>query len=488
MGWSAVALSALVLCSAWAAVAEVQVDRPRAAESAGGDEVDAGPADGAGRHAIVVDREGRTRVVSGAAAFERGGVSVPELVERFAAMGRGVAGGGEPAVVLFVERAVDAAAGPGAAPGELRPSEGRLVRLDAGLSGVVADVIELTDGRRMVGEWYRAVSASDEPAGRDVVRWRAAASPAFVTGEDLAAAGAGLGVSSEEFGAAVEVPLERVRRIMTGAAREAAMLPPLVSEEGDRLVFLNGDELTGFVVSLDPDVTIETATGERTVDRALVAAVTLANPSEAAAGATAWLESRAVVRVLEARLVGERSLVLETAAFGPVVVRPEEVVALAGAGGSFTPLAEYEVAEAGALGERAYAEPVGFVRHPADVAPLDVPPAGLMDLVMPGPMSVVLSAPAVGEGAVDGGGGVNGGVLVATVELASSAPRWADCELVVVSDGVETARVRLHAGERSVSLRAAVGDGERIELRLEEGAYGPIGDRVVLRRPMVVGR
>jgi hypothetical protein len=82
-----------------------------------------------------------------------------------------------------------------------------------------------------------------------------------------------------------------------------------------------------------------------------------------------------------------------------------------------------------------------------------------------------------------------------TAELPREFWTWGDCELVVSispagqTAGAELARQHLSAAQPVATINAALGEaaGERrLRFRLEPGEFGPVQDRIILRRPLLL--
>lgn len=324
-----------------------------------------------------------------------------------------------------------------------------------------AAILELVDGQRLIG-------APVEAAGAEAVGW---VHPVF--GE-------------------LEVPLERVLRIgLAEAARPAA---PGAAALDDVVVLVNGDRLSGFVEGVGASVRLETGgqTVEVPLDRA--AEVRLANPAEGARGTVIWFADGTVVRARRLRTAENGTLNFglalagaEEAASAPGTLAPREakettpagwmepvrlgdVRAIAFDAAALAPLAGLEPVEQRPLGERRWT-------RPAEVGEPGL--LGLADVTLPGPMSVVWEVP---------GRAMR---LALEAELPESMWTWGDCELVIAAAGAggdaEVFAARLNAERPTASVNVALPEGtRRVRVSLRAGEYGPVQDRVVLRRAIVL--
>ena len=110
----------------------------------------------------------------------------------------------------------------------------------------------------------------------------------------------------------------------------------------------------------------------------------------------------------------------------------------------------------------------GRERNSGELAPL-----GLARVELRGPIVVRYGLPAVPV------------LLVAEATLPLAARTWGDCELVIRSDRREIFRAHLNAERPTVQVSVLV-EGAELELEITEGAHGPIQDRIVLHRTMLL--
>jgi len=80
------------------------------------------------------------------------------------------------------------------------------------------------------------------------------------------------------------------------------------------------------------------------------------------------------------------------------------------------------------------------------------------------------------------------GRFATTAELSSAGLPWGDCEIVVRVDGRELARERLWRERTSAAINVALDGGAAIEIEIESGRFGPVGDAVRLIDPLVLVR
>lgn len=314
--------------------------------------------------------------------------------------------------------------------------------------GVLHGLLVLGDGQRFPGEFLPA-------PGPERVAWH-----------------------TRLFGA-LDVPIDRVRLARTPGLPGPRALPApgainALDPAGDTLVLENADRLRGFVARLGDPTAIETDTGIVEVPLQRVALAQLDTPLTPGAGPRVWLADGTV-----AALIG----------LSWSVDRPASLRLLDGPAGSIDwslvravvfdtarvrPLSALARTEVTPDASRRFTQPVEL-RVPADApeAAEGLVPLDAMDLVLPGPMSLSVELP---EGTAR---------LAATARLDAGTGPWGDCELVVSVDGREIARSRLQSGAPPTSLNLPI-EGRRLTLQTVPGAYGPILDRVVLERPLLL--
>ena len=279
-------------------------------------------------------------------------------------------------------------------------------------------------------------------------------------------------------GEEIAVPLDEIDRL-TIVPGDTPRRP---DEVDDLIVLRNGDRLGGFVDRIDTSVALDQSGRLVEVPLERVAVIDLANPVEAFDGTLVWLGDGTIVGVSGFRRAGEGRV-------EPVPARGErepsesndfsmalsEIAAVAFdrralvALGSIAP--EFQSPGEG----RRWSAPAEVV---SESAALSTP-----DIVLPGPMTVRWVLPA-------------GVTRFATrAELPTTMWVWGDCELVVTmttrdGDEIELARRRLCAETPEAWINVLLDDSQagnrRLTITVEEGRYGPIQDRVVLRRPMLL--
>lgn len=328
------------------------------------------------------------------------------------------------------------------------------------LAGGTPVVIELVDGQRLIGS---------------VGPWNSSAIGAESSGE-------GLGVLTPTFGARV-LPLERVGRIILDPwARPGDGPPDWTTGVDDELILINGDRLRGFLVSFADEIRFDAGDGERPFPVQRVAEVRLGNPRETPSGPRVWWSSGAIV---DARATGPStggqirlSDGTQTSGF-PI----DEIDAAWLARGGVIPLASLPVRRSEASAGRRWTPPVRAGSE--GDAPLGTP-----HIALPGPIRVEWTIPpeAARFGTIARLGG--------TLEHPHAEPgRWGDAivRVAIRVRGEETELLRTPLSRRSpeatlgAPLPGAGTPDRTLIIEVLEGRFGPIHDRVLLDRPMLVG-
>ena len=311
-------------------------------------------------------------------------------------------------------------------------------RLDAGDLGFV----ETVDGQRLIGDLGESTGDSD------AISWM-----------------------HPKFGP-VRIEIDRIRTVaMPAAGAQALTLERNIAE--DILALLNGDRLRGLIVGLADPVVIEQDDARIEVAREHVAGVTLANPDEARSGSMVWLLDGTVVRIAEASSIAGDSIDLSLESGAEGTYSMDQLRAMGFDAGRLVPLSDVPpVAQTGEGNRRAVA-PIELIEHPDDQAAGAGPTLGAMDIRLPGPMRVQWKLPKRVER------------LASTIALASDAAPWGDCEVVVLVDGHEIFRDHLESGRSVIAINEPI-RGSVLTIVVEPGNHGPINDRVILHRPLLL--
>ncbi len=270
---------------------------------------------------------------------------------------------------------------------------------------------------------------------------------------------------------ALLVPLEQVRAVCLLPCE-----PGVTADVRDIIRTRNGDRLEGFITQIGDGVSIEVGEQILSLDFESVASVLLANPQAPAPGAMFWLADG---RIIRAREIGPTKGVrltlrpdwpgIDHSDANVLSIRLDEPVAILADAARFLPLASCEIIAQAPVGRR-WAPP----------AEIDAPgPARLADVHLPGPMRIDFALPA------------NAARFAAAVELAPGSRLWGDCELIALAldargNERELGRIRVRGAAPEARLNVNLSGVRTLRLRLEPGEGGPIQDRIVLRRGVIL--
>jgi hypothetical protein len=273
-----------------------------------------------------------------------------------------------------------------------------------------------------------------------------------------------------------ELPLDLVRFVRRKDSVEPAPVAGR-APAADTIVLTNGDRLTGFLAGVGATVRFE-PTGADPVEIGLdrVAAMILANPAKPARGPRVWLEGGAVAAVRRLTIDTEGRMLLSLEAGPTGSFEWSKLRALSFDAARLVPLSSMAIAQQEPTGDRRWAPPLQVASGAAEDGALEERPLDAADLVLPGPMRVRWDLP---EGAAR---------LSATLALAPGSEPWGDCEVIIKSGTREIARRRLIGGNDAVTINVELSSGP-LTIEVDAGRYGPIKDRVVIGRPLImIGR
>ena len=305
-------------------------------------------------------------------------------------------------------------------------------------------VLELDDGQRLPGE--HAPTGGDE----NTIIW---AHPVF---------------------GRVAINLDRVARavLRQPQIQTSTATPARQATDEDELILTNGDRITGFVVSMGDPIEIEVEGDLIIIAADRVASVRMANPARPLQGLVVWLDDGSVVVVaaIDGRDGETVELALPTGQIGVFPV--DSLKAVAFHAGRLQGLASIKPIHQSPLGERRIGEPARILNDPVyeSSGKLSAP-----DIEIPGPMRIVWMLP---PGARR---------FAAIAELPYDAIPWGDCILSVRIDSVELARRRISADHPRFEINIPIEAGAHtLTISVEPGLWGPINDRITLRRPLLL--
>jgi len=313
----------------------------------------------------------------------------------------------------------------------------RDVELQAPRPGVVT----LVDGQQYPGE---PVTVNGAEQNGQVLRW-----------------------SHRWFGL-MRFPLESISWIGLHSDAE----PPRLREL-DAVILANGDRLEGFLTEVGDELAVELEDDESVVRVPInrVAAVRLVNPrSPAAPGVRRlWIKNGTIADVRSVRLSDDQVFRFDL----PAAAAKQDEFQL-----HFSHVAGV-MFDAGALVPLASIDPHDIegppVRYlvPAPTVGAQAAPLGLRPITMRGPLTARYTQPE------------NASRFVAGARLIDPTSAWADCEIVIYDDEREVFRARLNREQPDVEIVADL-EGSELAIEITEGAHGPIEDRIVFERAMIL--
>lgn len=313
----------------------------------------------------------------------------------------------------------------------------------------------------------------------------------------------------------VNIPLDVTARYIGDAPRLESTLRTPLSRVNDTIVLANGDRVEGFIEHLGVSMRIgpagaggtKTASGGAAVQASEASSVQsiipsdqvvlahLVNEPRTLSGAAVWLTDGSVLALSSARTDADRGRITLTTRGLSGASASLDLTDLRAAvvdAARITPLSALPIAAQIGSSDRPSFEPavVDANAHGGAGAPL-----GAADILLPGPMVVEWTLPGPGEGATMLGGVAQldescwawgNCVVVFSIVPASDAPLSAgNAESAGGGTGRELARGTLNAETPTLNVKADLSTGrpgDRLRVRIDAGARGPIQDRVTLRR------
>ena len=312
-------------------------------------------------------------------------------------------------------------------------------------------MLQLVDGQSLPGV-LRTVVPKDEPAD-DSLHWL-----------------------SRQMGEVV-LPLDSLKLVVLRPTSGLEGATGANASTDDRVFLSNGDSLTGFVAGASTTVNVEVQGKVSSIEVSRVSAIAFANPTVKTGGMWVWLGSGTVCAAKRVRIAesgrGEIEVALPNVEPRTVGVDVGDVRAVSFDVTRLKPLAACVMRVQPTAGsQRRWVPPV--VVGDAMSAAL-----GAADIELPGPMTVLCDVP--GASRVSG-----------MVERPESCQVWGDCEVYieVMSAGVTKPlwhqRVNGAQPRLAFNLMLPATSDAVLMIRVEAGENGPVMDKVVLRRPLLL--
>lgn len=235
----------------------------------------------------------------------------------------------------------------------------------------------------------------------------------------------------------------------------------------DVLRLVNGDRVEGFITGIGESITLDINGQETSVPLERVASMRLVAVSDArpANVVRLWLTDGTIMDVNGIALSDDGVLRLERPVLAPEIAQRfydlKDVAGILFNPNLLLPLASLDMPTVTGPPTR-YITPEPMVIDP--IAPL-----GLARVRLDGPLTARWRLPS----------GTTG--FSAEAVLPPEAHRWGHCELIVLDDEREVFRTVLNRATPRALIRVPL-RGSELSIRIEEGDFGPILDRVLLER------
>lgn len=270
----------------------------------------------------------------------------------------------------------------------------------------------------------------------------------------------------------IDVPIDDVANVRF---RAGVSLPE--PSNADVVLLANGDRLEGFIVALGDPVVLEVQRGDAVSLLELplrnVASVRMVAPQQEPSGVRVWLADGTIIDAHAVQIEDNGRARLTSTWHGPddapTRLMTSEITAILLDPSTLTPLADIPPQRVEGPMTR-YEIPAPMVREEAAVL-------GLSSIEYRGPLVVHYVLPR------------GTSRFAAEAILPDTAQPWGDFELIVRSAGEVLFQTRMNASNPSVNINIelpASEAGRELTVEMLEGAYGPINDRLILQRPMLL--
>lgn len=266
----------------------------------------------------------------------------------------------------------------------------------------------------------------------------------------------------------IEVPIDDIRALVL---RPGETAPSAHAE--DVIILANGDRLEGIITALGDPITIEIGGPDaaRAIDVPLdrIAAAATLNPPRAASGRRIYFDDGTILDVRELTVGADGYVRFTARGFGSKAkatrILLDDIQAIVFGTRKVIPLGRLTPAEIDRPAWR-YAAPEPEVIN-ADA------PLGPGAIELRGPLTVRYELPAGCRR------------FAAQAVLPDSARGWGDLELIVRCGDEELHRQRINGAQPADAINVPIAGGE-LTIELTEGDHGPIQDRLLLRRPLLL--
>lgn len=245
------------------------------------------------------------------------------------------------------------------------------------------------------------------------------------------------------------------------------------SVEADAIVLINGDRLDGFIIAIGDPVTIEVDDERGPVEMNIplnrIAALSMVTQRRQASGTRLWLGDGTVLDVRGLELGDDGWVHFKSAWIDrereSVRMQLADIDAVLFGGDGMLPLARLGAARVEGPPTRYYTPPPLLRRQDA--------PLELAAIELVGPLVVHYALPS------------GSSRFAAHAVLPPDAREWGDFDLLLRVDGVVVFRATLNNDQPGVEINIPI-DGAELTIELVEGANGPVQDRLLLERAMLL--
>ncbi len=348
-------------------------------------------------------------------------------------------------------------------------TQDRVLRIGQILDQGDTGLLTLTDGRRAFGRLLiGGTSASD-----DGLAWSLRGISQTNTNDQPPSTRGGVAIIALENVARLILPPEDGWDVPIFDTAAAGSVTRADNTAGDTVVLANGDRVEGFVTTITDSVTIELDNGDQqTFRRNILRGVALANPTTQPDGPRLWLDDGSVLAfntIATQPDANTQQWTIDSQDFGTFTLTGPAITGIILDASRITPLAKLDATTPTNPTTTSHSTQ----RHPDDHT-LYGSNLGINDIVLDGPTRISFTLPPNAER------------FAATIALDSPSPNWADCIVTVLADGQQLASGELRQTQPAFAVNEPVHDAQQLEIIIEEGAFGPVGDRVALRRPIVL--
>lgn len=306
--------------------------------------------------------------------------------------------------------------------------------------------VQLSDGQRLVGTFGGFVTNESG----SVSRWK------------------NLNLGS------LSIPINQTAKILFESSAGAGTLEAI---DSDVLLLRNGDRVAGFVKSVGTEVEMESQGTIQPVPVERIAAMALVHAEQKGGPIRVWFNDGSILDATKIEngfaggFVGGfvlRGLTLvEKRSNLPVM--PDDIDGIVLQSQRLRPLAHLTPR----MEEPTAAMLPRASHEPPQVADVQSAPLSAATITLRGPIRLVYEIP---EGFT---------ILSATAEIPPALRRWGDLVLVIRQDEKELLRQPMSAAHPNAAIALPIVAGA-LEIEVEEAGHGPVGDTVILARPLLI--